>query len=64
LQDGNEMNDVIRRSRADRLKKGSGLWADLILVGHALLDGRKIALNNAGTDRAHGSGMPAPLVAR
>ena len=52
------MNDVIRQGRAawDRLKKGSGLWADWTMVGHALIDGRKIALHNAGTDRAHGSG--------
>ena len=52
------MNDVIRHGRAawDRLKKGSGLWADWVFVGHALLDGRKIALHNAGIQRAHGSG--------
>ena len=52
------MNDVFRHGRAawERLKKGSGLWADWILVGHALIDGRKIALRNAGTDRVHGGG--------
>ena len=52
------MNDVIRHGRAawDRLKKGSGLWADWTMVGHALIDGRKIALHNAGIQRAHGSG--------
>ena len=32
-----------------RLKQGSRSWDDWVLVGHVLLEGRAIAMRNAGT---------------
>ena len=39
-----------------RLKQGSKSWADWVLVGHALLEGRAIAMRNAGTTSPAGRG--------
>src|SRR6476660_2581725 len=49
-------SEIVRQGRAawGRLKKGNGDWTDWILVGAALLEGRKIAMHNARTDRASG----------
>ena len=59
------MNDVIRQGRAawDRLKKGSGLWADWTMVGHALIDGRKIACTTPAPTARTAAGIPTPLAA-
>jgi hypothetical protein len=56
-------SEIVRQGRAawGRLKKGNGDWADWILVGAALLEGRKIAMHNARTDRASGTGYVQAL---
>ena len=59
------MNDVIGSGRAawDRLKKGSGLWADWVFVGHALLDGRKMRCTTRAYNARTAAGIPTPLAA-
>jgi len=56
-------SEIVRQGRAawGRLKKGNGDWADWILVGAALLEGRKIAMRNARTDRPSGTGYVQAL---
>ena len=56
-------SEIVRQGRAawERLKKGNGDWADWILVGAALLEGRKIAMRNARTDRPSGTGYVQAL---
>ena len=39
-----------------RLKQGSKSWSDWVLVGHALLEGRAIAMRYAGTVEPVGGG--------
>ena len=39
-----------------RLKQGSRSWDDWVLVGHVLLEGRAIAMRNAGTSSPAGRG--------
>jgi len=56
-------SEIVRQGRAawGRLKTGNGDWADWILVGAALLEGRKIAMRNARTDRPSGTGYVQAL---
>ena len=58
------MDDVIRHGRAawDRIKKGSGVWEDWVLIGHALHRGRKIALHNSGGIVRKAAAIPTLLV--
>ncbi len=44
-----------------RLKKGSRSWTDWKDVGQALLEGRAIAMRNAGADRPAGKGYTQAL---
>ena len=51
LEEREMTSESVRQGRAawGRLKQGSGNWSDWILVGAALLEGRAIAMRNAGT---------------
>jgi hypothetical protein len=51
-------SEIVRLGRAawERLKKGRASWGDWVLVGHALLEGRAIAMSNAGTVSPVGGG--------
>jgi hypothetical protein len=50
-------NDIVQGKAAwTRLKKGSGNWEDWKLVGAALLEGRSIAMRNAGVSNPSGGG--------
>jgi hypothetical protein len=50
-------SDIVAGKAAwGRLKQGSKSWADWVLVGHALLEGRAIAMRNAGTTSPAGRG--------
>ena len=44
------MNEIVQQGRIAwaRLKKNGGNWDDWKLVGHALLEGRKTAMRDAG----------------
>ena len=51
-------SEVVRQGKAarSRLKQGSGSWRDWVLVGRALMEGRAIAIRNAGTTSPAGRG--------
>ena len=51
-------SEVVRQGKAawSRLKQGSGSWSDWVLVGHALIEGRAIAMRHAGTTSPAGRG--------
>ena len=38
------------------MKQSSGTWSDWVLVGHALIEGRAIAMRHAGTTSPAGRG--------
>ena len=47
-----EKGEIVRRGRA-RLKQGRGNWSDWVLVGHALMEGRTVAMLSAGIITIH-----------
>jgi hypothetical protein len=50
-------SDIVAGKAAwTRLKNGSKNWQDWVQVGHALLEGRAIAMRNAGTTSPAGRG--------
>jgi hypothetical protein len=51
-------SEVVRQGKAawSRLKQGSGTWSDWVLVGHALIEGRTVAMRHAGTTIPAGRG--------
>ena len=51
-------SEIVRQGQAAwrRLKRGSKSWDDWKAVGHALLEGRAIAMRNAGTTSPSGGG--------
>ena len=51
-------SDIVREGKAawGRLKQGSGTWEDWKAVGHALLEGRAIAVRYARPRRVGGPG--------
>ena len=51
-------SEVVQQGKAarSRLKQGSGSWSDWVLVGHALIEGRAIAMRHAGTTSPAGRG--------
>ena len=53
-------SEVVGQGKAawSRLKQGSGTWSDWVLVGHALIEGRAIAMRHAGTTSPAGRAIP------
>ena len=49
---------IVQQGRAawERLKKGRANYDDWVLVGHALIEGRKVAMRNAGCSSPAGRG--------
>ena len=52
------MSEIVRQGRAAwaRLKQHKRSWSDWVLVGYAVLEGRKAAMYNAGASRPAGKG--------
>jgi hypothetical protein len=59
-----ENTEQIRQGKAAwaRLKQDSRSWNDWVLVGYALLEGRAIAIGNAGVGQGYGPAYNSCLV--